>query len=123
MTAHLAALLLLLSVNLGLPAPVTVHVTYYLDHGLNRWGGLYGCPARAEAGGGVSTDPGVIPPGSLVLIPGVGLRRTCDTGGGVRGNMVDIWVASRTDGQRIARQGSRRGVLVWKGRREIIGYP
>lgn len=113
MVAHVAALLLLLSVNLGAPQAMTVRLTYYTNHGPNRWGGQYGCPARAEAGGGVATDPWMIPPGSWVLIPGVGLRKACDTGGGVRGNMVDVWVSSSAEGQRIAKLGKYNEVLVW----------
>lgn len=49
-----------------------------------------GVPARW---GGVAVDPQVIPLGSRMLIDGFGdqVFVAIDTGGGVRGNHVDVW--------------------------------
>ena len=42
----------------------------------------------------LAVDPGVIPLGSRVFIPGIGVRTAEDTGGGIRGARVDIWQPS-----------------------------
>jgi 3D (Asp-Asp-Asp) domain-containing protein len=42
----------------------------------------------------VAVDPGVIPLGSRVFIPGIGVRTAADTGGAIRGARVDIWQPS-----------------------------
>jgi len=47
-------------------------------------------PSQAE----VAVDPGVIPLGSQVFIPGIGVRTAEDTGGAIRGERVDIWEPS-----------------------------
>jgi len=60
--------------------------------------------------GVVAVDPAVIPLGSRVRIAGLpGVYRAEDTGGGVRGAHVDVFIASRADALRFGRQ---RGVLI-----------
>jgi 3D (Asp-Asp-Asp) domain-containing protein len=42
----------------------------------------------------IAVDPGVIPLGAHVFIPGIGVRTAADTGGAIRGARVDIWQPS-----------------------------
>ena len=49
----------------------------------------------APAGWGVvAVDPSVIPLGTSMTIPGYGSGVAADTGGGVRGAMIDLWFPS-----------------------------
>ncbi|MEW6278691.1 MAG: 3D domain-containing protein [Candidatus Eremiobacterota bacterium] len=41
--------------------------------------------------GTVAVDPGTIPLGSLLYIPGYGWGRALDTGGAIQGRKVDLW--------------------------------
>lgn len=45
----------------------------------------------------VAVDPKVIPLGSLVYIPGVGLHLACDTGNKIKGNKVDRLMNSKEE--------------------------
>ncbi|SFU89378.1 ubiquitin-like domain-containing protein [Alicyclobacillus macrosporangiidus] len=49
---------------------------------------------RAAQPGVVAVDPHVIPLGTRLYIPGVGVVTAADTGGSVRGNRIDICVAN-----------------------------
>jgi len=42
----------------------------------------------------IATDPTVIPLGTRVFVPGYGKAVAADTGSAVRGNTIDLWVAS-----------------------------
>jgi len=42
----------------------------------------------------IAVDPGVIPLGAQVLIPGIGVRTALDTGGAIRGARIDVWQPS-----------------------------
>jgi 3D (Asp-Asp-Asp) domain-containing protein len=44
--------------------------------------------------GVVAVDPSVIPLGTSMTIPGYGSGVAADTGGGVRGAMIDLWFPS-----------------------------
>jgi 3D (Asp-Asp-Asp) domain-containing protein len=67
---------------------VTARVTAYCLSGTTR----SGTPTHS---GVVATDPSVIPLGSNLTIEGLGgTYRAEDTGGGVRGAHVDVWMAS-----------------------------
>jgi uncharacterized protein YabE (DUF348 family) len=46
--------------------------------------------------GVIAVDPSVIPLGSRVYIPGVGTMLAADTGGAIRGNRIDICLATRS---------------------------
>ena len=41
--------------------------------------------------GSVAVDPGVIPMGSRLSVPGYGLGVAADTGGAIRGSRIDLW--------------------------------
>jgi 3D (Asp-Asp-Asp) domain-containing protein len=43
------------------------------------------------AAGVVAVDPSVIPLGARLTIPGYGTGIAADTGGSVRGNVIDLW--------------------------------
>jgi 3D (Asp-Asp-Asp) domain-containing protein len=56
----------------------------------------YSLPGRTSTGlqtgwGVVAVDPGLIPLGSKLSIPGYGEGVAADTGGGVRGPTIDLW--------------------------------
>jgi 3D (Asp-Asp-Asp) domain-containing protein len=42
----------------------------------------------------VAVDPTVIPLGTRMTIPGYGEGVAADTGGGVKGARIDVWIAS-----------------------------
>lgn len=63
---------------------LTVSATGYSIHGRTATG--------APTGPGVvAVDPGVIPLGTRMTIPGYGEGVAADTGGGVRGASIDLW--------------------------------
>ncbi len=66
---------------------LTVVATAYAAGGQTSTG-------RAAAPGVVAVDPRVIPLGTRLYIPGIGVVTAADTGGSVRGNRIDICVAS-----------------------------
>lgn len=47
--------------------------------------------------GTIAVDPGVIPLGAKVYIPGYGWGSASDTGGAVCGNAIDIWLPTNSD--------------------------
>jgi 3D (Asp-Asp-Asp) domain-containing protein len=56
----------------------------------------YDLPGRTATGmpvgrGVVAVDPAVIPLGSRLYIPGYGNGVAADVGGGIRGNIIDLW--------------------------------
>jgi 3D (Asp-Asp-Asp) domain-containing protein len=56
----------------------------------------YDLPGRTATGvpvgrGVVAVDPSVIPLGSRLYIPGYGNGVAADVGGGIRGNIIDLW--------------------------------
>ncbi|MGL5354282.1 MAG: 3D domain-containing protein [Clostridium sp.] len=73
-------------------------------------------PVSARGGRGtIAVDPRVIPLGSLVYVEGYGEAVAADTGGAIRGNIVDIYVDSD---QEARNWGRRYNVAV-----SIIAYP
>jgi 3D (Asp-Asp-Asp) domain-containing protein len=56
----------------------------------------YDLPGKTATGmpvgrGVVAVDPAVIPLGSRLYIPGYGTGVAADVGGGIRGNVIDLW--------------------------------
>lgn len=71
-------------------------VTYYCGenypHICGTGDGITSSGAKAFAGVTVAADPNVFPAGSYVYIEGVGMRVVQDTGGGIKGNKLDVYV-------------------------------
>jgi 3D (Asp-Asp-Asp) domain-containing protein len=44
--------------------------------------------------GAIATDPGTIPLGTRLYVPGYGYGKAEDTGSAVRGRHIDVWVPS-----------------------------
>lgn len=63
-----------------------VEATAYCDEGVT----YSGLPSGR---GGVAVDPRVIPLGSVLYVPGYGYAVAIDTGGAVKGNVVDVFLA------------------------------
>jgi 3D (Asp-Asp-Asp) domain-containing protein len=73
----------------------------------------YSLPGRTATGlpvgwGIVAVDPSVIPLGTRLTIPGYGEGVAADTGGGVRGAMIDLWFPTLAQ----ARAWGRRTVTI-----------
>jgi 3D (Asp-Asp-Asp) domain-containing protein len=66
-----------------------------------------GRPSSRET---VSVDPRVVPLGTRLVIEGVGTRMAADTGGGIRGQRLDIWEPSAAACTRFG----RRQLRVWQ---------
>ncbi|MDO7789137.1 3D domain-containing protein [Desulforamulus aquiferis] len=62
-----------------------------------------------EVGRTLAVDPSVIPLGSKVYIEGIGWRVAEDTGGLIKGNIIDLYMASEAE----ALQWGRREVRVY----------
>lgn len=56
------------------------------------------------APGVVAVDPSVIPLGTRMTIPGYGTGIAADTGGAVRGNVIDVWFPTRAQALAWGRQ-------------------
>jgi 3D (Asp-Asp-Asp) domain-containing protein len=69
-------------------ATLTVLATGYSIHGSTATG-------VPTARGVVAVDPAVIPLGTRLTIPGYGAAVAADTGGAVRGNVIDLWFPTR----------------------------
>jgi peptidoglycan DL-endopeptidase CwlO len=67
---------------------LTVSVTGYSIRGRTATG-------MPTAPGVVAVDPGVIPLGTRLSIPGYGEGVAADTGGAVQGNTIDVWFPTR----------------------------
>jgi 3D (Asp-Asp-Asp) domain-containing protein len=80
---------------------ITVSSTGYALRGRTATG-------MPTAPGVVAVDPAVIPLGTRMTIPGYGEAIAADTGGAVRGNVIDLWFPSIA----LARQWGRRTVTV-----------
>lgn len=58
----------------------------------------------------IAVDPNVIPLGTKVYIEGYGYRIAEDTGGGIKGNKIDIGVATYDEAIQL---GKKSGIKVW----------
>jgi len=72
--------------------------------------------------GVVAADPRVIPPGSVVEVRGAGRYsgkyRVSDTGGGVRGHKIDIYVPNQKNARQFGRKKVQVKVVKPGGRRD-----
>ena len=75
---------------------------------------------RMVARGLIAADPRVLPLGTRVLLSAgahSGEYTVADTGGAVRGRLIDIWVPSSGEAMRFGRRSVRLTVLQYGGRR------
>ncbi len=82
--AELAAPIAVLSAPTTGARTLTVSATGYALRGRTATG-------MQTAPGVVAVDPSVIPLGTRMTIPGYGTGIAADTGGAVRGNVIDLW--------------------------------
>ncbi|WP_221568444.1 peptidoglycan-binding protein [Alkalihalobacillus sp. TS-13] len=59
----------------------------------------------------IAVDPSVIPLGSLVKVEGYGVAIAADTGGGVNGNAIDVFIPNRDDAIKWGRKNVRVEVI------------
>lgn len=87
--------------------------TAYYGDGITATGTV---PVSARGGRGtIAVDPRVIPLGSLVYVEGYGEAIAADTGGAIKGNIIDIFVDSHEEA---ITWGRKHGIAV-----RIIAYP
>ena len=94
---------------------ITVEATAYSGHSTTATGRT---PVRASSEDGISTiavDPRVIPLGSLVYVSGYGKAIAADTGGAIKGHIIDVYFNSKGE---CSRWGRKYGIEVG-----IISYP
>ncbi|MGL5647316.1 MAG: G5 domain-containing protein [Clostridium sp.] len=92
---------------------LVVESTAYALHGITATG-----TKPVYNPGGISTiavDPRVIPLGSLVYVDGYGLAKAADTGGAIKGNIIDVYFTSKA---MCTQWGRRHGVNAY-----IVAYP
>jgi 3D (Asp-Asp-Asp) domain-containing protein len=73
----------------------------------------YHLPGRTASGlpvgvGVIAVDPGVIPLGTRVFVPGYGRAVAADVGSAIRGPIIDLWMPSTA----AARAWGRRTVTI-----------
>jgi peptidoglycan DL-endopeptidase CwlO len=83
------------------PQTITVSSTGYSLRGQTSTG-------MQTAAGVVAVDPSVIPLGARLTIPGYGTGIAADTGGSVRGNVIDLWLPTLQQ----ARAWGRRTITI-----------
>jgi 3D (Asp-Asp-Asp) domain-containing protein len=69
---------------------------------------------KATVGRTVAVDPAVIPLESWLYIEGFGWRRAEDTGGKVKGNVIDIYVGEGPGARQEALKLGRQTLRVWR---------
>lgn len=107
------ALALLLA---GAPAAAQRSMTFRVTTYCVRCSGRTTATGTRVRPGVAAVDPRVIPLGSWLKVDGfAGRLHAEDTGGRVKGRVVDVWVASPRFCRRFGAQ--HRRVLVWRARR------
>jgi len=62
---------------------------------------------KATVGRTIAVDPSVIPLGWWVYIEGIGYRRAEDTGGAIKGNKIDVYLASDSQARQFGRRKAK----------------
>ena len=60
-----------------------------------------------QVGVTVAVDPKVIPLGTKIYIEGLGERIAQDTGGAIKGNKLDVFVATTAEAYQLGRQNRK----------------
>lgn len=90
-----------------LGSPMTFHATAYALKGRTRTG-------TSVRRGVVAADPRVLPLGSVVQIKAgkyTGVYTVHDTGGRIKGNIIDVWVPSNHEARQFGRRRVQLSVL------------
>ncbi|MBS1721086.1 MAG: G5 domain-containing protein [Armatimonadetes bacterium] len=87
---------------------LTMVATAYTAHPSENGGSNLSRTGQRLRTGFVAVDPRVIPLGSLVYVEGYGMGLACDTGGAIKGNRIDLLMASSSQ----ANAWGRRKVVV-----------
>jgi len=76
-----------------------------------------------QAGRTIAVDPKMVPLGSSVYIPGVGWQCAEDTGGAIRGKIIDLYMGTGLEARTLAYRWGRQKVKVvyqkWAGGEDI----
>lgn len=98
--------------NISYKATLSMSSTAYTGYSLTSLGIR---PVRDPSGlSTVAVDPTVIPLGSKVYVQGYGYAIAADTGGAIKGNIIDVFFSSRSE----CYSWGRRNVTV-----KIVAYP
>lgn len=95
------------------PSPAPATTTPAGDRTLVVDAVAYHLPGRTASGlpvgfGVIAVDPGVIPLGTRLFVPGYGAAVAADTGTAIKGNIIDLWMPSTAQ----ARAWGRRTVTI-----------
>ncbi len=82
-------------------------LTFYHEHNRTKNG------AVTQVGVTVAVDPAVIPLGSYIYIEGLGVFVAQDTGGKVKGNVIDVFVSSKDEAKYRGVDSAKVYVLGW----------
>lgn len=95
---------------------LTVQATAYSGDGITATGRV---PVRVSSKDGISTiavDPRVIPLGSLVYVEGYGKAIAADTGGAIKGHIIDVFLNSSSECKSWGRKyGVEVGIIAYPG--------
>lgn len=95
---------------------LTVQATAYSGDGITATGRI---PVRISSENGISTiavDPRVIPLGSLVYVEGYGKAIAADTGGAIKGHIIDVFLNSSSECKSWGRKyGIEVGIIAYPG--------
>jgi peptidoglycan DL-endopeptidase CwlO len=94
-------------------ATYTMEATAYSGHGTTATGLK---PVRNPNGlSTIAVDPRVIPLGTKVYIPGYGYAIAADTGGAIKGHIIDLYLNSRAECYRWGRRNVTLHVIAYPG--------
>ncbi len=79
---------------------IEMRVTAYTDHDTGMDGKGITASGKRTGPGTCAVDPGVIPLGTHLWIPGYGAAVAADTGSVIRGRRVDVWFARKATADR-----------------------
>ncbi len=93
---------------------MNMEATAYTDIPGDRWYGITasGMPTFI---GMVAVDPKVIPLGTKLYVEGYGIAHAGDTGGAVKGNIIDLFMSSRAQARAFGRRARKVYILKDQG--------
>lgn len=94
------------AVSRGESRTLNMEVTAYAPTGNPTKSGV-----MPQVGRTIAVDPNVIPLGSKVYIEGIGYRIAEDTGGAIKGNIIDLFMGSESECIEFGRQNLKIQIL------------